>query len=153
MNIEEKTKLAYEVLLKLLDKVVVPQDFKDSISLSWAMVDEMEAEAEKRIKAEAKEKREAVRKLLSDDGTFLEKEGMHFDDSNMADSPQLEWQPDWSQAPDGHDWWVMDKDGEASWCSDKPIMSTYDFWYGKESNAPTFDYQGDWKDSLRKRPK
>ncbi len=158
MNIEEKTKLAQkfaEIYLKAWcdDKV----EFDDTEHLavsSFLIVDEIEAEAEKRIKAGAKEKREAVRKLLNDDGTFLEKEGQHFEDLNMADSPQLEWQPDWSQAPEWADWWAIDKDLVSFWHEDKPKFDKVEFYQcGVFCDAPLFNYRGDWKDSLRKRPK
>ncbi len=49
----------------------------------------MQAEADKRSKAEVEQKRKAVREMLNADNTFLEKEGQHFDD--------VEWQPDWSK--------------------------------------------------------
>lgn len=75
-----------------------------------------------------------------------------------------EWQPDWSQAPEGYDYWVAtaDYDGKISggWFYDVEP----EFGYGKEvsiyysSNSnpiltKSFGYQGDWRDSLRKRPK
>ena len=151
MNIKEKTKLAQkfaEIYLKAWcdDKV----EFDDTEHLavsSFLIVDEIEAEAEKRIKAEAKEKRKAVRKLLNDDGTFLEKEGQHFEGLNMADSSQLEFQPDWSVAPENAKEWSVERGGvDARWTcycdGDKYYVS-----------APLFNYRGDWKDSLRKRPK
>ena len=138
MNIEEKTMLAHEYLLRFSGTTVAD---------AWQYADAMEAEAEKRIKAGAKEKREAVRRLLNDDGTFLEKEGQHFEDLNMADSPQLEWQPDWSIAPENAEEWSVERGGvDARWTcycdGDKYYVS-----------APLFNYRGDWKDSLRKRPK
>lgn len=60
---------------------------------------------------------------------------------------EAEWQPDWSQAPKGALTWAINSQGKATW-------ATYD----KDGNyletliAPSFNYQGDWKDSLRKRP-
>lgn len=138
MNIEEKTKLAHKYLLRFSGTTVAD---------AWQYADAMEAEAEKRIKAEAKEKREAVRKLLNDDGTFLEKEGQHFEDLNSTDSIQLEWQPDWSIAPENAEEWSVERGGvDARWTcyggGDKYYVS-----------APLFNYRGNWKDSLRKRPK
>ena len=64
---------------------------------------------------------------------------------------EAQWQPDWSQAPDWAKWWCQDEDGDSWWCEEKPIIST-SFWNGFEGKAPSFNYQGDWKDSLRKRP-
>ena len=56
---------------------------------AWQYADAMQAEVDKRSKAEAEQKRKAVREMLNADNTFLEKEGQHFDD--------VEWQPDWSK--------------------------------------------------------
>lgn len=71
-----------------------------------------------------------------------------------------EWQPDWSQAPDHMDYYALDQCGNAYWYVNKPSLSLTEFimdctdcggdcW----KNAPTFDYTGNWRDSLRKRPK
>ena len=57
-----------------------------------------------------------------------------------------EWQPDWSQAPKGSDAWRMYGDGNCAWLVD--IDGDFKWW----APAPSFDYQGDWKDSLRERP-
>lgn len=61
-----------------------------------------------------------------------------------ANSMELEWQPDWSQAPT-HDTvaWDIDERGQARW-----IASDNGYYL-----APTFGYTGRWQDSLRKRPK
>ena len=150
MNIEEKTKLAHEYFrdtMAFIRKEDVNHEFDLIIEESWQYADAMEAEAEKRIKAEAKEKREAVRKLLNDDGTFLEKEGQHFEDLNSTDSSELEFQVDWSVAPENAEEWSVKRGGvDARWTcycdGDKYYVS-----------APLFNYRGDWKDSLRKRPK
>lgn len=69
-----------------------------------------------------------------------------------------EWQPDWSQAPELANWWAMDSDGDAYWhsCVVIPFISSGVFEAGNPqghtSEAPSFNYQGDWQDSLRKRP-
>ena len=49
---------------------------------AWAFdyADAMQAEADKRNKAEAEQKRKAIREMINADNTFLEKEGQHFDD-------------------------------------------------------------------------
>ena len=151
MNIEEKTKLAHEYLLRFSGTTVAD---------AWQYADAMEAEAEKRIKAEAKEKREAVRKLLNNDGTFLEKEGQHFEDLNSTDSIQLEWQPDWSQAPDWANWWCLSVMHGAMWFSREPVctkstwvmVNDVKFCATSFDEAPSFNYPGNWQDSLRKRP-
>mgnify|MGYP006954728159 CR=1 FL=1 len=67
-----------------------------------------------------------------------------------------DWQPDWSQAPDWAKYWTIDK-GESLWWSCKPCVSG-NIWFIHDSVtwqchvAPSFNYQGNWRDSLRKRP-
>lgn len=73
---------------------------------------------------------------------------------NGCNSTKLEWQPDWSQAPDwaivytydqiGGQWWdVYPFDSETMWLAEGIFQCI---------SSPSFDYKGDWKDSLRKRP-
>ena len=57
-----------------------------------------------------------------------------------------EWQPDWSQAPGDALTWAINSDGYASWALYK------DGHYFSTVQAPSFNYQGNWQDSLRKRP-
>lgn len=126
------------------------------VTVAWEYADKMQAEADKRNKAEAEQKRKAVREMLNADNTFLEKEGQHFDD--VADVCKTysssEWQPDWSQAPDwaivytydqiGGQWWdVYPFDSETMWLAEGIFQCI---------SSPSFDYKGDWKDSLRRRP-
>lgn len=67
---------------------------------------------------------------------------------------EAECQPDWSQAPDDAVAWVysnVDKSG--FWCHKKPIRLSRGWCTSTMlKKAPSFNYQGDWKDSLRKRP-
>ena len=70
---------------------------------------------------------------------------------------ELEWQPDWSQAPnDCMKWWCMDEDGCANWFNGEPTlgMGEWDLTMNQDNfmKAPNFGYQGNWQDSLRKRP-
>lgn len=114
----------------------------------------MEAEYNKRKQAEDKNKREAVRKLLNDSGTFIEREGQHFDDLNTADSPQLDFQVDWSVAPDWAKYFAVDENTEGWFFIQEPTIDVDGCWccVGGSCMAFSHDYQGDWKDSLRKRP-
>lgn len=66
--------------------------------------------------------------------------------------------PDWSQAPEWAVAWAMDADGDAYWHVHVPGASK-DEWPGlwnahqvTEFTASTFNYPGNWRDSLRKRP-
>lgn len=64
---------------------------------SWKYADLMQAEADKREKEEAAQKRKEIREMLNAPNTFVEREGQHFDDvasvCNTYSSPK-EWQPD-----------------------------------------------------------
>ncbi|MFM2332319.1 MAG: Acinetobacter phage [Pseudomonadota bacterium] len=57
-----------------------------------------------------------------------------------------EWQPDWSQAPEYAMAWQMCSTGDnARWLLDERQEYAC-------VEAPTFNYQGNWQESLRKRP-
>ena len=104
---------------------------------AWQYADAMQAEADKRSKAEAAQKRKETREILNVPNTFVEREGQHFDDVE-------EWQPDWSQAPESDVVaWDINKHGQARW-----IANDNGYYL-----APSFGYTGDWRESLRKRPK
>ena len=73
---------------------------------------------------------------------------------------EKEWQPDWSQAPDGYNWWAMDGfSGVANCYKSEPFLDDDDTdeWnvvlsIATYREAPSFGYTGDWRESLRKRP-
>ena len=147
-----KTKL--EMAHDYLRDIVSNWEYDDSfnpVAAAWAYADAMQAEADKRSKAEAEQKRKAVREMLNADNTFLEKEGQHFDDVE-------EWQPDWSQAPADATYWTMRQDGKCLWWKGKPLFDGSCFYDAvgichTVGYAPSFGYTGDWRESLRKRPK
>lgn len=69
-----------------------------------------------------------------------------------------EWQPDWSQAPDVATYWTMRQDGKCLWWKGKPLFDGSCFYDAvgichTVGYAPSFGYTGDWRNSLRKRPK
>lgn len=68
--------------------------------------------------------------------------------------PEVLFEPDWSQAPERAEYWTMNDDGKAQWHFSKPFLPAFGFWASAEHSvyAPSFNYQGDWKSSLRKRP-
>lgn len=109
---------------------------EDLASRAWRYADAMQAEADKRKETGLPE---ATKCHLGKN--------------------QEEWQPDWSQAPEDACCWFI---GGESW-DIKPYWSKYipchksattqTTWQGNGMvEAPSFNYQGDWKDSLRKRP-
>ena len=143
MNLDKKLELAQETLLKLLDKAVIPKDFKDSIGLAWAMTDEMEAEYNKRKQKEIENGVEQDEELLKG-----------------CDSTKLEWQPGWGQAPNRMNYFFMNRDGGKYYTVNKPsyisasehVMDCINCGGDCYSDASKQIFQGDWKDSLRKRP-
>lgn len=73
-----------------------------------------------------------------------------------------EWSPDWSQAPEWANWWCATMKGGVItggiWCKAKPstLCATGDYSayqdFGRCEFAPSFGYQGNWQDSVRRRP-
>ena len=66
-----------------------------------------------------------------------------------------EFQIDWSQAPEWAEWWAVGKDTFAVWFDGEPSTSNGYLALGYAlqcDTAPQFNYKGNWKDSLHKRP-
>ena len=71
-----------------------------------------------------------------------------------------EWQPDWSQAPEWANWWCLSVMHGAMWFSREPIctkatwamLNDVKFCAASFDEAPSFNYAGNWQESLRKRP-
>lgn len=96
----------------------------------------------------------------------VDPETIYMCSSNIGIDSQVlkEWQPDWSQAPDSAMYWAMDGfSKKANWYIDKPYLDddsevesewNIDLKTNTETYmcAPSFNYQGNWQDSLRKRP-
>ena len=148
----DKLKLAHDYAMQL----VASPDYDDDMSLVdfvahvWKYADAMQAEADKREKAEAAQKRKEIREMLNATNTFVECDGQHFDDVE-------EWQPDWSQAPEWAKWWYVTDKNNPKWCSKKPYQDGCNWFVGANETyslcyAPSFGYTGNWQDSLRERP-
>ena len=96
---------------------------------AWVLADTMQAESDKRV---------------------VKLPDVFFDTKSNE-----EWQPDWSQAPDWANWWVMTKGGFFAWVDSEPRLSNpHGGWLMSRGKtvAPSFNYAGNWQDSLRKRP-
>ena len=104
----------------------------EDVETAYALADAMQAEADKR---------KPTPKLPALQQTFID----GVEQPRYAPSCD-EWQPDWSQAPDNALTWAINSDGYASWALYK------DGHYFSTVQAPSFNYQGNWQDSLRKRP-
>ena len=202
-----KLEMAHEYAIALINSDCEMQ-FDKFIRLCWNYADAMQAEADKREKEEAAQRRKEVREVLNMPNTFVEREGQHFDDfcsdeiqaqrdaelygtgflkvtydsdgvkyerldpktisvcsSNIGLDSQVlkDWQPDWSQAPDSLvKYFAVDENGRGGWFISKPTLCI-DHWYWSDfeervdndhyDHAPSFGYTGNWRESLRKRPK
>ena len=115
--------MAHEFAMKLVGNPNTPlKDINSIVCASWSYVDAMQAEADKR-----------------------KPKGL----------PEVLFEPDWSQAPKWARYWTAD-DLAYYWWSLEPkfISDAWHFAGGRADicEAPSFSYQGDWKNSLRKRP-
>lgn len=152
----DKLKLAHDWAMKSF----VVNGFKDEEERSvhaWKYADAMQAEAEKRKKAEAAQKRKEIREMLNAPNTFVEREGQHFDDVADIQEPYTsseEWQPDWSQAPDGYNWFCVGSSGGYGFFSNQAPELFEDYYFVGADGfvVNNHGYQGNWQDSLRERP-
>ena len=158
-----KLEMAHEYLLRFSGATVAD---------AWAYVDAMQAEADERKPKEPRE----THKNLAEFSMYPEFDAsinyppdawvMYKGEKRLAVSinTEKEWQPDWSQAPEWANWWVAvaNQSGKITggWFYDvKPEFgfgdgpSVYSSMNGNNILAGSFGYTGDWRNSLRKRPK
>lgn len=126
----DKAKMAHDWVIKY-GKVDSNYNRENTVQLAWEYADAMQAEADKRV---------------------AELPNVFFDAKRDE-----EWQPDWSQAPEWAEYWVKNINGVFSWYSKKPNAFDQGWFVGagavyRVCPAPSFNYQGNWQDSLRKRP-
>ena len=128
-----KLQMAHEFMMKKMETETIDNHWELFYS-SWRYADAMQAEADKRV-------------VKLPDVFF---------DTNKND----EWQPDWSQAPDWANWWCLSVMHGAMWFSREPIctkatwamLNDVKFCAASFDEAPSFNYAGNWQESLRKRP-
>lgn len=65
---------------------------------------------------------------------------------------ESEFKIDWSLAPKNAKYWAIDSSGFADWFESKPELDCSCFEGGRIGSAYHFNYTGDWRESLRKRP-
>ena len=68
---------------------------------------------------------------------------------------ESDWQPDWSQAPDGYNWFCVGGcSGVGYFCNIEPVIYKDHYWFTGKGAKKFVDhgYQGNWQNSLRKRP-
>ena len=119
---------------------------------AWQYADAMQAEADKR---ECKERTDVL--LTKDkDGNCLHFHHEFGHKKCMDCGASLEeWQPDWSQAPSGYDWFVVGgRSGKGFFCLVEPEIVKDHYWFVGEDclSVDKHNYTGDWRNSLRKRP-
>ena len=116
--------MAHEMALAIQSTKLI-HDMELVSDMAWKYADAMQAEADKRLKA----------------------------DVGTADSS--DWQPDWSQAPDGYNRFVVGSDHGIGFFTDiEPELIDQEYFYvGHNAKVvENHNYQGDWKESLRERP-
>ena len=93
-------------------------------------------------------------KITSDAWVYADFMKAESDKRKPKGLPGVLFEPDWSQAPERAEYWTMNDDGKAQWHFSKPFLPAFGFWASAEHSvyAPSFNYQGNWKKSLRKRP-
>jgi hypothetical protein len=59
---------------------------------------------------------------------------------------------EWKRAPKNTFWWAVDEDGKAHWFKGPDVIPHTKFWFMDVIPAPSFGYEGDWRESLTKSP-
>ena len=159
-----KLEMAHEYAIALINSDCEMQ-FDKFIRLCWNYADAMQAEADKRNKTEAEQKR--TPKVSRFERSDAVKEVLNRAENMGLIKPKAvdEWQPDWSRAPDWANWWVAtaNQSGKITggwFYNAKPEFgfgvgpSVYYSMNGNNNviSADSFGYTGDWRNSLRKRP-
>ena len=150
----DKLKLAHEYFMKHGRN---NSWMSDDVAEAWRYADAMQAEAKKR-EQEASEKASKEIKDILENHEHVFVDGRICWCGKIKSDIEEEWQPDWSQAPAWANWWAMDGNGDSYWhsCVDEPFVSESIVEIanpqGHTFDAPTFNYQGNWQDSLRERP-
>lgn len=142
-NEMNKLQMAHDFAMKLVGNPNTPLKTMESIvDVSWEYADAMQAEADKREVSIEEAMKDHVHDYIY---------GRVCACGKVKDVEE-EWQPDWSQAPEWANWWAADKDLVSFWHEDKPKFDEIEFYQcGMFCDAPSFNYQGNWKESLRER--
>ena len=122
-----KLEMAHDYL-----KVLLTQNTRrtvgEAVETAYALADAMQAEADKRA--------------------------VKLPDVFFDTKPNKEWQPDWSQAPDNMTHFAVDANGSGWFFNREPHAESDCCWYCGDDSTELYNhnYQGNWQDSLRKRP-
>ena len=149
-----KMKLAHEFAMKLVGNPTTPlKDMNSIIAASWSYADAMQAEADKR-----KDKTRPSALLTKDkDGKCLHLHHEFGHKKCMDCGASLKkFHPDWNEAPEWANYWIKTSGDLFAWLERKPRISNliggWNIECIKKQIAQSFNYQGNWQDSLRKRP-
>lgn len=145
-----KLEMAHEWYMKYSES---PSFMNTEVEMAWQYADAMQAEADKRGEEEIDKWSDELSNILK-----LSK----FKPLELQPDSK-EWQPDWSQAPEWAKWWVAtaNQSGKITggwFYEDEPEFglrdnpSAYISVGCRVVLTDSFGYQGDWRDSLRKRP-
>lgn len=149
----DKLTMAHQMALAIQGTKLI-HDMELVSDMAWKYADAMQAEANKRNYLEKQDSSE--RQPDSVPIEVLEHDAWRKSWQRENIKPSLEWQPDWSQAPEWANWWAMDDCDYFWWYEKSPEMKNGGWcvsWTSDDfEKAPSFNYQGNWKDSLRKRP-
>ena len=147
---KSKIDMAHEMIIAMQSREPI-NDMALLKKLGWRYADLMHAEFDNREKEKLLIEAES-HKIFMD--MLNQKNQNHHDE--LVSIGLEDWQPDWSQAPDWANYWYTDG-SIAMWSSHDPKY--YDPFDIKHlpfdltvDTAPTFNYQGDWLESLRARP-
>lgn len=146
---KSKIEMAHDYVCAEINRVGLSSMSDERIMEAWRIADKMQAEVDK-------QKISSVPEVVKNSVTIYQvpQKDFTFNFDFVAD--QENWQPDWSQAPEWAVAWTKDS-GETLWWSYIPWFKN-NFWFVDDSiiwqcgEAPSFGYQGDWRESLRKRP-
>ena len=152
----DKLKLAHEYFMKHGRN---NSWMSDDVAEAWKYADAMQAEAKKR-EQEASEKASKEIKDILENHEHVFVDGRICWCGKIKSDIEEEWQPDWSQAPKSMNYFFMNKDGSKYWTVNKPdkpnlsehVMDCLECGGDCYAYASSQDYQGNWQDSLRKRP-
>ena len=141
----DKLTIAHEYAMKHLE--FLEEDCPEVLAIkAWQYADAMQAEADKR--------EVSIEEMMKD----------HVHDyiygrvcaCGAVNGAEKEWQPDWSVAPEWANYWIKTSGDLFAWLERKPRISNliggWNIECIKKQIAQSFNYQGNWQDSLRKRP-
>ena len=139
----------YAMLHMMMDRY---KDVDDLEMIQWAndYADKMQAEVDKREEKKALRDAESHKTFMD---MLNQKEQNHHDE--LVSIGLEDWQPDWSQAPDGYNRFVVGSDHGIGFFTDiEPELIDQEYFYvGHNAKVvENHNYQGDWKESLRERP-